>query len=641
MRRPAATVIDFISAIPGLGKTHWSIAQMCRDLTANERSLYVAPTIRLLEQVKKDLKPRLSKADFKKVFMFHHQNCRDVPLQVRNKLCDRATREGRIVLTTHDSFLKLRYSSEFKNVIVYFDEARKVVMRGAQIVLDDVTAQDLFAQLFELAPRSGDSKFRQVTCRPGTDQRLRESASFSDSPQFVRQYKRIKQLFEKASNPRYEVFLNIPESADEIIDSGQSFLMKQHRFYEIIMPSHIFDGFKRVTVLAAHFEDSQMFHLLKESPGIQLKDISYNLGDSWRKRGTDLLHRYYSVTIALLTPQYRALSMNQLSTGLLAPARDIDGILSKVGSVSWVREALKAKTISTSYKLPKDQERVIRYLKSLDTVEFDPMQWYIKSAKRVIRHWKRKHKVFGLPLMVLNKQFAKDERYVDLLNDENGMPEAEILPLMNHGLNAYMERNVLAFLAAINPDPQMIQFYQERLPHYNFSKDHVADVCIQSAGRLSLRDTNSRDKVLVVVSDHYIAQLLYEKMSNRAAIVTDYTTRLGSMVVVNNDYENRYTPEEAKIYRDQARSVASEKKQKARSGKEKAKRKASPYVSRLASINSGLTRRRRRAEAGDKEAQAQVRALEKERDTLKELKAKYPERDEKQLVALAKRKAQK
>ncbi|BAG41741.1 hypothetical protein [Ralstonia phage phiRSL1] len=591
---PSTTVIDYISAIPGLGKTHWAIEDMMRGLPARQKSLYLAPTIKLLEQVRNDLSRRLPPEDFKKVFMHHHKNTKNVPQAVVLSLLDPLAAKGRIVLTTHDSFLKLRRAPEFQQVTVYFDEARKVVTQGAQILLNDVGAQDLFARLFVIEPRVGQSMFRQVTCRPGAAKILRESKAFSDTPQFVKQYKRIEKLFDKATNSRYEVFLDIPLEADEIIDSGQSFLMKQHEFYEIVLPSHIFDGFKRVTVLAAHFEDSQMYHLLKEASGVKLRDVGLALGNTISKRRIALLNRYNQLTIALLTPQYMALSKTQLLYGMLAPSSKLDKILERVSSVGGVRKAMRKQTVSTAYELNKKIQAKIDYLRTVKGVEFDPLAWYIQSAKRVIRHWRRTHKSFGLPLMVLNDKFAKDEHYAEMLSDDSGCPEAELLPFMSHGLNTYKERNVLAFLAAINPAPQLIQFYRERLPNYDFAKDHVADVCNQSVCRLSLRDVKSTESVLVVVPDHSIARLLNEKLFNRATIDTSYVTRLGFKTSITRQLENLYPPEEVARLRNVRRAEASKKKQKERIVKQRAKRASSPYASRMASLNSMLTKTRRR-----------------------------------------------
>jgi len=425
-----------------------------------------------------------------------------------------------------------------------------------------------------------------------------------------------------ASDPRYEVFLRFPEDADEQEEDGSSFLMKHHSFYEIVLPSKIFEGFASVVVLAAHFEDSQMYHLLKESPGVRLVDIKRVLGGPQIKaRFAALVDRYSSVTILPLTPQQKALSKYQLRDQLLAPDRHVDSILEEVGSATGLRKSLRLRAMNSAYKFPPGHKRALKYLRGRGDIVFDVMGWYIQSASKAIQSIMKDEEIHGLPLIVLNNMYAKNEKYLAMLRDEKDRPCMELLTLMNHGLNSYSDRNVIAFVAAVNPHPDMIQFYKERLPKYDFEKDHVADVCVQSVCRLSLRDPKSSEKVLVVVPDLAIASLLEEKMFERANVAKEFSVKLGSKVTLNNDLENRY----GKEYADRNRAQK-------RSSKARQRRASSPIQTRLTSINNLLSRHRRKASEGNKEAADRVVALEYERELIQQLRAKYTNMEDQKLL---------
>src|SRR6185437_2216946 len=153
---------------------------------------------------------------------------------------------GTVVLTTQETFLKLQLTPTFKKVHLYFDEARKIISEGKTIKLSSSKAQKLFRGMFDLSPRKEGSSFREVVCKPDAGSKLRRNTDFSPSRELVRQYNEIERLFMCASDPRYEVFLRFPEDADEQEEDGSSFLMKHHSFYEIVLPSKIFEGFASV-----------------------------------------------------------------------------------------------------------------------------------------------------------------------------------------------------------------------------------------------------------------------------------------------------------------------------------------------------------------------------------------------------------
>jgi hypothetical protein len=545
--------VNFISAIPGLGKTRWAIRDMVAGLRRHGRSFYVAPTIQLLEQVYEELEQLLTAEELKLVFMIHSGSTGrvmdHVEACIRGGKCEgikyQPAKPGTTILLSHNAFLQLKVDPVYDEFNVYFDEARKVVTQGRPVSLKTSEEQHLFRSLFELDDRQEKSGFRRVHCVSGAETILRENGAFTKTSNLPRQFKKIVQLFKLASNPRYEVFLRFPRNADAHEKSGGDYLMRSYDFYEIVVPSKLFLGFKNVTVIAAHFEDSQMYHLLKNDDNIKLVSSRHLLGPEQNKRFRILQSRYQSVVIVPLTPQFKCLSKHQLEDQILAPDLKVDSILGKIHTVTGVRRCLKQQKMNTGYKFDPEVLKAITYLNKVKEVELDPLSWYIRAARRVINSWKKKYPVAGAPLVVLNHDLAKLKRYTELLKSRTtGLPTMEILSMMNHGLNCYQDRNVMAFLASVNPPPQMIEFFTDQIPGYDFSKDHVADVCIQSVCRLSIRDTQASEPVLAIVPDLAIAQLLNEKMYSLARVYSKWALKK-SMVMVNTDMINRYGHGEA------------------------------------------------------------------------------------------------
>jgi hypothetical protein len=97
----------------------------------------------------------------------------------------------------------------------------------------------------------------------------------------------------------------------------------------------------------------------------------------------------------------------------------------------------------------------------------------------------------------------------------------ERLPFMNHGLNQYVTRNVIAFLAAIQISNGLKGFLQARIPNYDPDLDHLADVCNQSVCRTAVRNPAALSEVWVIVPDLKTAQLLQSKMMGEPKILDD------------------------------------------------------------------------------------------------------------------------
>ena len=47
--------------------------------------------------------------------------------------------------------------------------------------------------------------------------------------------------------------------------------------YELVLPSSVFRQFKSVTLMASHFDESQMYWILKDDPKVKLIDKSHVL----------------------------------------------------------------------------------------------------------------------------------------------------------------------------------------------------------------------------------------------------------------------------------------------------------------------------------------------------------------------------
>jgi hypothetical protein len=411
--------------------------------------------------------------------------------------------DGSVLFLTHEGFIAMPAIPRAREIEVLFDESRRCIAQGKLFKFTNQEQQQTLLDTVTLTPMEGatTNTFHKVI------------SSDNAWMQFKRLVKKRKVSFPNAmiaslhrfitmcNNPRVDTYLRIKTTKK----AGQSVF----NTFEVMLPSKVFDGFKNVVLISAFFEDSQMYYLLKQR-GYRLLDITKQL-PKYRTRTVELHDRYLRVTLVPLTMQETALSISNQSNLMVDSKTTLIEKLAKVGitSAKEARELQHTYLYQHLYVPDKKTRDAIQLIDdNRDHIVVDPIPWMIRESRKVIKRWSTEYNipVTGTPLLVLNKGRVKAIA-PDIAK------RFEVISTSVYGLNKYSDRNVIVFLAAINPTPDLIHLYRVLLPEYQFERDHVADVCVQCVCRVSIRDTSNEGQVLVIVPDRRIANLLAERLN--------------------------------------------------------------------------------------------------------------------------------
>jgi hypothetical protein len=574
--------------------------------------IYVAPTIKLCQQVERDLVKRLvedgmkkSKAEGKTIGIYSqpHQGKGNIQQTLRFALEGRrdadgvtynAITMGTVVIMTHQGFFSLPgnvFSDSLrKKIRVFFDEAKKPVFSLAPLKLNSERAEDLFKQVFKFRPYK-DTNFKHITLAKHYKIPLTELRGLLERQAKIS----LSNLISAASNSRIEVFLSSKRTPQGL------------QFFQLRLPSRVFEGFEEVTLMSAFFEDSQLFYLLQSDPGIKLNNINAQL-ENYPDQRLMVNTRYSHVTIVPLTTQKNVISKTSLRSMLIPGAgmSKIQARFEELGITSSdhvpiMRYLLQGHTPANT---PKHQAEATSFLRKIKGLESSPIIWYMKQAKRVIKAWKEKYepsdRKVDRPLMFVNKVYEKevDTRFFHQVSTSA------------HGLNQYRHSNVAVFLAAINPDPQLASFLKARIgDEYDIQRDYVLDACIQSLGRCSVRQGNLRDPILIILPDMKLTKMVMERMSDMPIVRTNVAVQLGDMVSFSVRTFNNVKRE------NKEREAGGKKELKKQNQQEKySKWLSNPLNKELANIRSKKSyyTRKLRGNPRDKNAKLSLLELEKE-----------------------------
>jgi hypothetical protein len=527
--------VKYISGLPGIGKTEWAVRRMVEVLKSEEGLvLYVAPTTRLLREVHERLATECPER-IKHIRKFYTESVgagqvgSSFVSALRGKRNSngrkiKEIKEGSILLMTHQGFMSVHTIPRSEELELIFDESRKCIARGKELKFYTPEQRQALEQCLDINTSEANSTFHRITARPGASTKF---AELSKQLEFNgKQRSAVQSLIDMAGNPRVEAYLKYRGSKD----SEKSSL----RMFEVILPSRIFEGFKDVTLLSAFFEESQMYHLLTQN-GVNLKNITAEVPDL-ELRMPKILRRYSSVTLVPLTPQQRALTMSNQDNMMLDQERP--ELRQRLRDLELTTSA-QFKNLKVYYRDPDQDEIPARYRKAITSLKehanhvvINPMEWLLKRSQAIINKWVVDNPIDKKPLLVLNKRTKK------MIEDETGrtlLGNFETMTTSVHGLNEYAEHDVVVFLAAVNPSPDLIKFFRIILEKYQFEKDHIADVCVQCVCRSSVRDTSSKTKVLVIVPDMKIADLLRERLADRVSMPSELRPKR-NMAFLDRDF---------------------------------------------------------------------------------------------------------
>ena len=574
----AKTLIHYLSTLPGSGKTRLSNRRL-RDHIRGGRGImfYVAPTVDLLKEVRLALEKKLTEPQQKKIRFVVASRSMSIQRKVSGLLLGGTTEEGKfrkaapgsVFLMTHEGFLRLPDNLPHKAEIdVVFDEARKFTAELQPVRLANAKEFSLFNDLLDnnsvdLLDRDGAATgFRRLRL----DEWPKHLKSMTETVESRKNYSNLHSAVEAAMNSRTDLYVKMERS------------QKNFKFYEVVMPSRIFEGFKSVLLMAAFLEDSQMWHLLKSSKNIHLVSLldmpeNMALAAHFNERTIKIRKRFSYVGIFPLTEQVKPLSMTRLESAFMVPAAlhsVIKASLEDLGMSSTLRLGELLERIETTE--PTDAEtKAVELLRSVKT-HHNPFAWYMRAASKFLKGLRNEGKISGEILCVVNK---KNHDYVS-----DHYPEWTRISSVSNGLNKYSDSNTLVFAAALNPNPKIAALYSSLLVDYNYALDHLADSCVQAVTRLCVRDTKSETVAYVVLPDTAMADLLRAKMLNRPIISMRAIDVLGSMVALsslNPTRKRKLTTE----------SVTERKSRRAASEKQRSKdRVKDPVAKQLASLRA-------------------------------------------------------
>lgn len=511
-----------LDSLPGAGKTEYFVKTVFSSAT--ETLVYAAPSLELLQETAN----RIEKTD-RDVYLLSHRDIQvkgsvkkvvggRVSMNLSNLLgiteSENLAKQGSVLLTTHEALMNLPDGKLAHRAHLFFDEARKCLTDEVQVSLEENMVRSFlkeFGVVRERKVEGSDYTICQVTKTP--DKKALDSLFVKFKSKGV-VFDNLKNTLDKytgaAKKGRFDVKLLLPRHIKQVV-----------RLFVFLRPDRLFQGFDNVTFLAAHFKDSQMYHLLKQS-GFEFSSVDDEFSKNVCLR-SEVLKKELATrlkVIPLCTNLPRAtLTKNVLDKECAAPIR--------FNTVMMSEDFVHHKQVGV-----------------LDTFRA-PLLWVlIREALYVLNNLK----VTGLPLVVKNKssyvwhgQMCPNNSMDMLINNYTGtsfnatadmakVPDywkafirdklgvgspnrkAEVLnQVVLHGLNKYKSRNAVIHLAAINPPPSVVQFYKNYIPTYDHEVDYTIDSIVQTLYRTSLRTPKATDDVYLAVANEETVKLLEKK----------------------------------------------------------------------------------------------------------------------------------
>ena len=315
--------------------------------------------------------------------------------------------------------------------------------------------------------------------------------------------------------------------------------------------------------MSAFLRDSQMWHFLKENgKNVELIDIRRegpyrnDVSRVLYKRSEAISKNFELITIIPLTRQKEVVSLSRYSKGILVPEPAefvLKMALEKQGYFK-TKDVMHLMANQDNIVLTERNNKALAAIKKYGAI-LNVFDWYCKTAIKVVDNIKRWGKLKGKPLAVANRKFKLDEFIL------TNYPRFSVIPIQSHGVNEYMNNNCIFFAAAINPDRESKHLYAALLPDYDFALDHVADACVQCVTRLSVRDTESKNRVYVIVPDMAMANFLRTKLDGIPSIDTTVANHY-KMTAFNNLNKDRVIKEKRKKTTPEEKALASEARAK-------------------------------------------------------------------------------
>jgi len=517
--------IYFVSAVPGAGKTYWAINKILEQAAKkNSIVMYVAPTHQLLKEVFNAL--RAKGPEDLRATIISHGYFKGAVQSLMAKLVGGArgynnrharVRLGAVILLTHEAFIRIPVIPRSEEIVVFFDEARKLVTTANVKTNETIFEKIGEKQILTLEKMQNSSFFKvHSELSSSTLNRLKRLANTKNMYSI--------NLAIRANNKRVEIFVD----------------KYARNIFEVVLPSKMFQGFKKVCLLGADFENSQMRHIL-ENENFELVRLPANIS---KEREKLLFGRYKNTVIYPLASTDKPISKYALA-GVMVKDTSKQVLLEKIIKAgSTVREEATIVNNHDNDTLKDDLETSIvwKYYKK-GLVITNVFAYYYDSAVSAAK------KLDGLqecdffkqrPLLVANKgygaEYKKDRDFPDNADyaeeDQRNTGLSTIrLPGNPQGLNGFMKHSTMIYLMAVNPPPPLIKFLRAYLPNYSYEKDYAGSNALQAVTRTSIRDVKSTKTVRIIVSDFGVARIIKGMLGDAPTIspkfVGDFVPLLG------------------------------------------------------------------------------------------------------------------
>jgi hypothetical protein len=562
---PDFTEVYYVNSYPGAGKTHRALLiareTLIKGTDAGYVLVYAAPTERLIKQFKDALEKMLGvrRALIDRVKTVESGqvpvavklegllNSKDLGSSVIPKLDD-----GSVILCTHACISLVRSNMPGKQrVSLIFDEARQCVQREFSMKLPTKVIMDLHRSVVinESLPTMDLSRW-----------------SWDPASNHVLTHDSVRTLWPRVSEAILKRYMNlvshIKNGALHVWVSMVDFDAREDemRVNVILSPTRLFFGYGKVLILSAFFEHSQMYHLLRRHAidfgteagklraaatdrrdRIVLSNVTDQLIDAERVKRIkeDRLSR------ALMTYVFEDVSLAKyhIQRGIVVPGEKRAKFKETSAQYQTLFEAEKSplrraepyKQLLHAARSPdivvKDTAMPrVELLESLEPLKLSVVQYMVAAASKLQRKWLKTNRMGHETLLIcVNakessssfRSLFEEERIDELLNKGTVGKDrrVEAAPVVSQGLNTWASYHTAAFLATVKLAPMTIRFLKSIISDYKPELDRTVDQCIQFIFRSSLRNADSNNECLLIVSDSELAQLVNETLGGPIKIV--------------------------------------------------------------------------------------------------------------------------
>lgn len=539
LRIPTTQTIHYVNALPGTGKTHEFLHTMVKSHFANPDSdvlIYAAPTNLLLEEVEAELKRLYPKQYSRKLIQGISSD--DGDGRVADKLHAalsgtetlRPVPKYTILLVSHECIARAGDFPNKARVSLVYDEARACLQDNYRIKL----TQPVYDFLTQPEPGKNMGRVKDVTITlpgrspirlwtfntaegytPVTEEEL--VPLLKKSTQTRRVARRIVDMMDNVESPAIDVHVDI----QKMTKNGET----EYVVNNVHNPARMFHGYRRVLIMSAFFESSQMFHFLKigsflsEFKKMEIRDVTHKVIDP--RRVAAIVNRLRATYITFVVDSDSELNKTQLVDGIAVATKAnlekwnttwkslFDGRSETYRAVLAKYEASKS---SNRFTL-KNRSKPFEWFSQNPYVFGSAIKYSTSMASRLFDAFLTKagqsapYLPIGVPPYYRAVGGATDSGVWESEElSKIGPIKLEQLRMVSHGLNKYSAIPGAAFIASMKYAPGEFAFFQGLIPEYDAAVDRTVDYAVQLLWRCNMRNANSKSKNLLILTDSVMAR---------------------------------------------------------------------------------------------------------------------------------------